>query len=52
MEEILMTSGLLELIKCARTSGILRRAIEIYYETEDTKGFINLSLNPLTGSNK
>lgn len=46
-----LTSGLLELIKCARTSGILRRAIELYYETEGTKGFINLFLNPLMGSN-
>ena len=32
-------------------TGILRRAIELYYETEDTKDFIKLFLNPLTGSN-
>ena len=43
MEKILMTSGLVELIKWARTSGILRRAIELYYEIEIAKDLFTLS---------
>jgi len=33
-------------------TGILRRAIELYYGIETPKGLINLNVNPLTGSNK
>jgi len=38
-------------LKKSGETGILRRAIELYYGMEDTEGFIKLFLNPLMGSN-